>query len=99
MGVKLLITDERMLESIQRLKDLNIASSQKEVCDAIGIEPQRIYKIRDGKQHFIAENIRLMSKTYNIPLDYLFGFSNQFFDKKKVNKNVNRDVDNNLNIA
>lgn len=94
----LIISDQRMLEAIDRLLNQGVERHQKDICEAIGIEPQRISKIRSGKQHFIAENIRLMAKVYKVNLNYIFGFEDRFFTKKRVNKNINKAFTNSLKL-
>lgn len=91
MNPQLDITDQRMLDAIDRLIQLNKIRFKKEACEAIGVEPQRLWKISSGKQHFTAENIRKMALEFNVNLNYLFGFEERFFAKKGVNKNVNRE--------
>ena len=98
MNPQLIISDQKMLEAYDRLQDLGLAKNQKEICEAIGVEPQRIYKVRIGKQHFIAEHIRMMAKTYNVNLNFLFGFETRFLTKKAVNKKVNIAHGNMVNL-
>ena len=94
MNPQLDVTDQRMLDAIDRLIQLNKIRYKKEACEAIGVEPQRLWKISSGKQHFTAENIRKMAEEYNVNLNYLFGFEERFFAKKGVNKKVNKATEN-----
>ncbi len=89
MDSKRYITDQKMLELFDILISNGKVKYYYEVCEAIGIQPQTMRNIRIGRQSFSAEHIRMMSKVYDVNLNYIYDFEDKIFNKKKVSKNVN----------
>lgn len=52
-------------------------SSQVDFCVSIGYSPSNIPNIRNGKQSFSNEHIRLCCEKYNVSADYIYGFTNK----------------------
>lgn len=96
---KLNITDQKMLDVFDYIIDTGKERFKAEICRNIHIDPQTIRNIRIGKQHFTAENIRLMVKYYNVNPYYILGLEDKIEPKKGVNKNVNRDSFRRVNLA
>lgn len=99
MTTKLNVTDFKMLQVVDHILQLGKERFKKDICEHIGIHAQTLRNIREGKQHFTAENIRMMVMEYNVNLNYIFGLEDNVFMKKKVNKKVNKEYKNHLNIA
>lgn len=68
----------KVMEYVIANEEWNI-STQVEWCEAIGYHPSNIVNIRNGKQSFGNENIRLCCITFNISADYIYGLTDQMF--------------------
>ncbi len=92
--MKLNVTDQKMLEAFDRLIENRKERFKSDICANMNIHLSSVNNIRIGKQHFSAEHIRLFAKYYNVNLNFIFGFEEIFFAKKKAaNKNVNKRLE------
>jgi hypothetical protein len=82
------VTDMKMLELIDTLKDMNIISTTQEFCDSMGIFKQNIVTVRKGLQSFRAAHIADACRIYNVNANWIYGFESNMF-RKRVNKIVN----------
>jgi len=89
--IKLNVTDDRMLQAYEHILDSGKERFKSAIHEKIKLIPQNHRNIGLGKQHFTAENIRLLSKHYDVNLRYLFGFSTQVFGKKNSIISVNKN--------
>ncbi|HET8885594.1 MAG TPA: hypothetical protein VFM70_04485 [Salinimicrobium sp.] len=80
------ITDAKTLEAIERLLDEGKARYKQDMCEVMGMPPQNLRNIRLGLQHFTAENLRKLSKTYGVNPSFLFGISSKFYEKSTISK-------------
>lgn len=99
MEIKLNVTDNKMLDAIDRLVNDGKERYKKYICESIGLQPQTLRNIRIGKQHFTAENIRLMAEKYQVNPNYIFGYDTVFYRSYNVSKKVNSGQKKTINLA
>jgi len=78
------IADERMIKACEYIIQHNIKSigTIKEWCEVIGIAPNNIANIRNGKQSFSNEHIRKCCIKFNVSANFIYGLSAQLFNTK-----------------
>src|SRR5690606_17165509 len=87
---KLHITDARMLELIEILKQSGTIKFRQEFCDALDIHKQLIRQIKIKKQHFTAAHISLVCKIYNVNANWIMGIEDNIFRNTKLRQRVSR---------
>ena len=88
--VKLNITDTRMLELIDALKEKGIITYRQEFCDVIDMEKQTIYNIKIAKQHFTAEHIMRACKEYKVNANWILGLEPEVFRPQRESREISR---------
>jgi len=81
------ISDIRMLELIDILKQSEVIRFTQEFCDAIGFKKQNIRNVKIGLQHFTPEHIRKACLVYNRDANWIFDLK---YTKIAVTKNVTK---------
>lgn len=77
------VTDERMLELIDILKDAGIVRFKVDFYNTLGIMRQNVREIQKGIRSFTPEQIRIACVTYNIDANWVFGITDTVFRKVK----------------
>lgn len=72
-------TDDTMLLLIEILKELNVIKYEKEFCDAIGLAKGNLWNIRNGRNHFTPNHIRLACKEYEVNANWILGLNHKIF--------------------
>ena len=91
---KLNLSDQRMLEAYQHIITSGKERFKSQIHEKIDFIAQNFRNVQLGKQHFTAENIRLLCKEYQVNPNFIFGFSNQVFTKKSLINPVNKNDGN-----
>lgn len=71
--------NSRILELIERLKQLGVITYDKDFCDIIGLHKQNLNNIKNQRQSFTADQILKMSKVYNVNVNWIFGHEKKIF--------------------
>lgn len=71
--IKLQITDQRMLQLPEILKENHLIRFRQEFCDAIDLPKQNIRNIKMGTQHFTALHIERACKEYGLDANWIIG--------------------------
>lgn len=77
--VELTIPDQRMIDLIGRLKELEIIRFRQSFLDVIGMSKQQFVHIEAGRQHFTIEHIITTCKIYNVNANWIFGLETKVF--------------------
>jgi len=75
--------DQKILNLIDILKQLEIIRFDVQFCEAIDLRKQNLYNIRQGKNCFTPEHISSIIKTYNVNANWIFGNDEKIFLKKR----------------
>jgi plasmid maintenance system antidote protein VapI len=75
------ISDERMIKACDYVVKHRISdvTTIKEWCEIVGIAPNNITNIKNGKQSFSPEHIRQCCIKFNISANFIYGLSAQLF--------------------
>lgn len=75
------ISDQRILELIDILKQNDIIKFSQTFCDAVNVPKQLIRNIRIGNQHFTVHHIEAICKIYNVNANWIMGLEKNMFRK------------------
>jgi hypothetical protein len=75
------ITDSRMLELINLLKQNGLVKYKYESFERIGINRQNIRNIQLGTQYFTVTHIENACKYFNVNANWIYGFETNVFRK------------------
>jgi len=81
---ELFIADERMLKLVDYILELNYKgySTQRSVCEAIGVHEVSIHMIRKGTQGFTTRHINAAANKFGVNINWIFGHSDRMFKKE-----------------
>ena len=83
-------TDKKMLELIEYLKSIGKIRYDNEFCEAAGLKPQNLIRIKQGLAHFTPDHIRNICEEYRINANWVFELETTIFRRqKRVNVKVN----------
>jgi len=77
--VELGVPDQRMVDLIIRLKEIQVIRFRQSFLDVIGMSKQQYTQIENGKQHFTIEHITIACRTYNVNANWIFGLETKVF--------------------
>jgi transcriptional regulator with XRE-family HTH domain len=66
----------------------NLAGTQKELCEKIGLVQTNIAEIRNGRRSFTIDQLYLLLKLTNGSADWVLGLSTEMFRTKKSKKPI-----------
>jgi hypothetical protein len=76
---KLYISDERMFQLIDELKQRNVIRFTQEFLDIIDLDKQNVRNIKCGSQHFRIEHIRKACVNYGANANWILGMNERMF--------------------
>lgn len=71
--------DKNMLMLIDILKELKIIKFDADFCRSVGLRKQNLQNIKNGKNHFTIEHIRLACVEYEANANWIIGISDKIF--------------------
>jgi len=95
MTLQLAISDQRMLELIDKLLASGKIETKKQFCEYVTehghctLHQQHIHQVTTGKQRFKIAHIEAICKIYNVNANWIMGLEKNIFRDKPVNKIVN----------
>lgn len=75
-------TDKKILRLIDLLIFQQRVSSIRNFCQEVDILEQTVSKTKKGINHFTVAHIEVICKTYNVNVNWVYGFENKVFRTK-----------------
>lgn len=77
MSDRLYITDERILQLAEILKERGEISFVKNMFDAVDISKQKVNNVRNHGESFTVKQIEAICKKFHVDANWIFGFHNE----------------------
>tara|TARA_R110002012_G_scaffold190633_1_gene358238 strand:+ start:38443 stop:38739 length:297 start_codon:yes stop_codon:yes gene_type:complete len=83
-------SDKRMLDLLEILKAENYIRFEKDFCEACGLLPQNLSRIRKGDAHFTPDHIKNICTIFLVNSNWVLGLEHEVFrNQNNVNQKVN----------